>query len=80
MERDQILRVLKEFFTQNGLVFSEDFLDVPIFDSGLDSLDFAVLVAKLELEFGVDPFSESESAIYPETLNAFVDCYLKVVS
>jgi acyl carrier protein len=77
MEREQILRVVREFFAQNNLDFSEEGLDVPIFDSGLDSLDFAVLVAKLELEFGVDPFSESESAIYPETLRAFVDCYAR---
>ncbi len=77
MERDQILRVVREFFTQNNLDFFEGDLDVPIFDSGLDSLDFAVLVAKLELEFGRDPFSESEAAVYPETLRAFVECYLK---
>ncbi len=79
MEREQILSVVREFFDQNNLEFSEEGLDVPIFDSGLDSLDFAVLVAKLELEFGLDPFSASESAIYPETLRAFVDCYAKDV-
>ena len=34
-------------------------------DCGLDSLGFAVLVARLEDELGVDPFTAAEEAFFP---------------
>jgi acyl carrier protein len=42
---------------------------------GLDSLCFAVLVARLEDRFGVDPFSASEDGAFPATLGEFVRMY-----
>jgi acyl carrier protein len=42
---------------------------------GLDSLCFAVLVARLEDQFGVDPFSTSEDGTFPATLGEFVRLY-----
>jgi acyl carrier protein len=42
---------------------------------GLDSLCFAVLVARLEDRFGVDPFSTSEDGAFPATLGEFVRMY-----
>ncbi len=43
--------------------------------SGLDSLGFAVLVARLEDKLGVDPFTASEDAMFPVTLGDFVKVY-----
>jgi acyl carrier protein len=44
-------------------------------NSGLDSLCFAVLVARLEDKLGVDPFSTAEDASFPVTLGEFVRVY-----
>ncbi len=43
--------------------------------SGLDSLCFAIIVARLEDELGVDPFSASEEVYFPVTLGDFVSLY-----
>jgi acyl carrier protein len=43
--------------------------------SGLDSLCFAVLVARLEDKLGVDPFSTAEDSSFPVTLGEFVRVY-----
>lgn len=50
--------------------------DVVLLDSGLDSLGFAILVARLEEELGFDPFVEMEDAVYPTTFGEFVAIYL----
>ena len=44
-------------------------------DSGLDSLGFAVLVARLEDKLGVDPFTAAEQAVFPVTFGDFVKVY-----
>ena len=49
--------------------------DLALLDSGLDSLSFAVIVALLEAELGVDPFSESEDTLFPSTFGEFVRFY-----
>jgi acyl carrier protein len=53
--------------------------DTVLLESGLDSLGFAVLVAKLEEEFDVDPFADAETAVYPTTFGEFVNIYEKVI-
>ena len=49
--------------------------DLVLANSGLDSLGFAVLVARLEDALGCDPFTESKSVHFPETLGDFVRFY-----
>jgi acyl carrier protein len=49
--------------------------DVILADSGLDSLSFAILVARLEDELGLDPFTTSTESHYPITLGDFVRFY-----
>jgi len=44
-------------------------------ESGLDSLCFAILVARLEDELGVDPFLEDAEGAFPKTFGEFVDFY-----
>jgi acyl carrier protein len=46
-----------------------------LLDSGLDSLCFAILVARLEDALGVDPFSTSDDISFPVTLGDFVKAY-----
>ena len=47
-------------------------------DSGLDSLCFAILVARLEDTLGVDPFTASDDVGFPVTLGDFVRAYENV--
>jgi acyl carrier protein len=49
--------------------------DTVLMNSGLDSLCFAVLVARLEDQLGVDPFSTSVDSSFPVTLGDFVRLY-----
>jgi acyl carrier protein len=49
--------------------------DLVLLESGLDSLGFAVLVARLEDKLGVDPFTTAEDAMFPVTLGDFVKVY-----
>jgi acyl carrier protein len=46
-----------------------------LLDSGLDSLCFAIVVARLEDALGVDPFTASEDVYFPVTLGEFVKFY-----
>jgi acyl carrier protein len=49
--------------------------DLNLLDSGLDSLCFAILVARLEDSLGVDPFTASDDVTFPVTLRDFVQAY-----
>jgi acyl carrier protein len=48
---------------------------LPLLDSGFDSLCFAILVAQLEDDLGVDPFSSDTDVEFPVTLGEFIKLY-----
>ena len=47
----------------------------PLMTTGLDSLGFAVLVARLEEQLHVDPFSASDEIALPVTVGDFITFY-----
>jgi acyl carrier protein len=49
--------------------------DLVLLESGLDSLCFAIIVARLEDALGVDPFSATAEANFPVTLGDFIQFY-----
>jgi hypothetical protein len=49
--------------------------DLALLDSGLDSLCFAIVVARLETLLGADPFSDDEDARFPVTFGDFIRFY-----
>jgi acyl carrier protein len=49
--------------------------DLPLEDTGLDSLCWATIVARLETSLGVDPFLSSEEVNFPVTVGEFVHSY-----
>jgi acyl carrier protein len=49
--------------------------DLELVDSGLDSLCMAVVVARLEDELGMDPFTSTEDTGFPVTLGDFIRFY-----
>jgi acyl carrier protein len=53
--------------------------DLVLIESGLDSLGFAILVARLEDALGLDPFTASEDVYYPVTLGEFIRFYENAV-
>jgi acyl carrier protein len=52
--------------------------DLSLHDTGFDSLAFAILVARLEDDLGIDPFTISEDATFPLTVGDFVRAYENV--
>jgi acyl carrier protein len=52
--------------------------DLSLNETGLDSLAFAILVARLEDDLGIDPFTISEKAMAPLTVGDLVRAYKNV--
>ncbi len=49
--------------------------DLPLLDTGLDSLCFAIIVARVEDAVGLDPFGSSDDVQFPVTVGDFIRCY-----
>jgi acyl carrier protein len=74
--RTLILQLMSEIAENTDSTLSDDLGDDSVLlESGLDSLGFAILVARLEEELGRDPFTESDDIVYPRTLGEFVAIY-----
>jgi hypothetical protein len=54
--------------------------DLFLSDSGLDSLCFAILVARLEDITGRDPFGSGQEASFPRTIGEFIALYEEAVA
>jgi acyl carrier protein len=52
--------------------------DLSLHETGFDSLGFAILVARLEDDLGIDPFTISEDASFPLTIGDFIRAYENV--
>jgi hypothetical protein len=73
--RPIILAKFEEVAVSQGRALAPVRDDLPLLDCGLDSLCFAIIVAHLEDELGLDPFSESEEVAFPVTFGDFVRFY-----
>ena len=49
--------------------------DLPLLETGLDSLCFAIIVARLEDALGIDPFSAADEVEFPVTFGDFIKLY-----
>jgi hypothetical protein len=49
--------------------------DLSLSETGLDSLAFAILVARLEDDLGIDPFTVSGNAVAPLTVGDLLRLY-----
>jgi acyl carrier protein len=70
-----IMDQMKQIAREHGKTLAPLRDDLVLLDSGLDSLGFAVLVARLEDTLGIDPFTAAEDAMFPLTLGDFVKVY-----
>ena len=48
-----------------------------LLETGIDSLGFAILITRLELLLGYDPFTLDPNPMYPRTLIEFITFYEK---
>ena len=74
--KDTVIDVIREVALESDKQLDANFGDdTVLLDSGLDSLDFAIIVARLEERFGEDPFAAMDEPVYPKTLSDFVTIY-----
>ena len=73
--REQIVRIFVEVARDQEKPLRPLKDDLILLDSGLDSLCFAIIIARLEDELGRDPFSESDVAHFPSSFGEFVTLY-----
>ena len=68
---ETITRVAKE--QNRSLASLSD--DLALQETGLDSLCWAIVVARLESDLGFDPFTASDDVYFPVTLGDFIQAY-----
>jgi Phosphopantetheine attachment site len=74
--RTKIIEIMREIAVESGAGALADINDDTILlESGLDSMGFAILVARLEEDLGYDPFTMMDVPVYPRTLGEFVAIY-----
>jgi acyl carrier protein len=70
-----VLSVMEEVAAEQEKKLAPLADDTVLANSGLDSLCFAIIVARLEDALGVDPFTTSEEVYFPVTFADFVALY-----
>ena len=74
--REKIIELFHEALEATDSELAAPLTDETVLlESGLDSLGFAILVARLEEELGFDPFVDMSEAVYPTTFSEFVAIY-----
>lgn len=74
--KEKILSLINEIASENGVVLNSKMDTTTILlESGLDSLGFAILIARLEEELGYDPFTMMDEPVYPQTFGQLVEIY-----
>jgi acyl carrier protein len=77
--RSTIVQEIYEIASEQGKTIAPLRDDLILLDSGLDSLCFAILVARLEDKLGLDPFTMAETAHFPVTLLDFINLYEQAI-
>lgn len=78
--RSTVLSVMEEVAREQEKKLAQISDDTALANSGLDSLCFAIIVARLEDQLGVDPFTASEEVYFPVTFGDFVELYENVAA
>jgi acyl carrier protein len=76
--RSRIFLAMQQIAEQQKVTLPPLQDDLPLPDTGFDSLAFAILVARLEDDLGIDPFTIAEDAAFPSTLGEFIRAYENV--
>lgn len=73
--RPTIASLFEDVAREQGRTLSPLSDDLNLLQSGLDSLSFAIIVARLEDSLGFDPFNADEAVEFPVTFGDFVRLY-----
>jgi hypothetical protein len=73
--RSTVATVFQEIAQAQGQTLVPLTDELPLMQSGLDSLSFALVLARLEDTLGIDPLSAGESVRLPVTFGDFVRLY-----
>jgi len=76
--RSKVIEAIQQIAKEQHVALPALSDDLSLHETGFDSLAFAILVARLEDETGVDPFTISEDAAFPATVGDFVRAYENV--
>jgi hypothetical protein len=75
LARTDVVSVLEQVAAEQGKVLAPLSDQLALLDTGLDSLCFAIIVARLEDRIGFDPFSTAEDGSFPTTVGDFIRLY-----
>ena len=76
--REIVLAEINEVALQQGMTLPPISDDLQLMDAGLDSLFFAILVARLEDATGHDPFATAKVSEFPQTFGELIAFYERV--
>jgi acyl carrier protein len=75
-----VIAEFEQVSQEQGKPLAELHDDTMLLETGLDSLCFAIVVARLEDRFQVDPFQVAEDDHFPVTFGQFVKLYEHVAA
>lgn len=70
-----ILAAIRDVAAEQGKTLAPLADDLPLMETGLDSLCFAILVARLEDALGADPFTTAGDGRLPNTVGELIAFY-----
>jgi hypothetical protein len=73
--KSEILSLFKEVASEQQRTLAPLSDGLGLLESGLDSLCFAIIVARLEDRLGLDPFNAIEDDGFPVTVGDFIKLY-----
>jgi hypothetical protein len=73
--RAEIIAQFKEVAREQDKELAPLTDQLELLDSGLDSLCFAIVLARLDEAIGVDPFAASQDAVIPVTFGELLSFY-----
>lgn len=73
--RSDVTALLAEVAKEQNKTLAPMSDELGLLDSGLDSLCFAIIVARLEDRLGIDPFSTDDEIDFPVTVGDFIRLY-----
>jgi hypothetical protein len=76
--KSQIFEAMRQIAEEQKVALPPLQDGLTLHETGFDSLAFAILVARLEDQLGIDPFTIAEDAGFPSTIGEFVRAYENV--
>lgn len=73
--KSDVLALFVKVAKEQGKTLAPLSNDLGLTDTGLDSLCFAIIVARLEDQLGIDPFSTDEEIDFPVTVGDVIRLY-----